>query len=263
MAASCWVGPTAARSLGDAIEVASVVGKDGSASATGSRSASTAPYAKQFPAVTGFGSQALVTWTDNRGLDTSVFAARVDAAGNVLDTDDRGSRTRPLPGMRSRVRPSNGTDALVVWEAAQHAKRGVFGALVHADGTVGAPFVVSDPDGSQQRPTVAWNDRAGAFVVVWYDDRSGAGTDIYGARVAPDGTVLDPDGVALVTGMTGNRWRSPRRVRRRYRHRRVYQDNSSGDWDIAAGSAGIRCPRGDRAAGAADGGRRRSRVMSR
>jgi hypothetical protein len=51
----------------------------------------------------------------------------------------------------------------------------------------------------QDSPAVAFN---GSFLVAWNDRRSGATYDIYGTRVATDGTVQDPNGLALSTGPT-------------------------------------------------------------
>src|SRR5262249_2455289 len=44
-------------------------------------------------------------------------------------------------------------------------------------------------------PTVAFDGTD--YVVAWVDSRTGIHTDIYGARVSPDGSVLDPAGFAI------------------------------------------------------------------
>ena len=69
---------------------------------------------------------------------------------------------------------------------------------------VGPGGAVLDPDGipvatgasAQQLPDAAWDGES--LAVVWQDDRNGW-FDVYGARVSPDGAVLDPAGVALCT----------------------------------------------------------------
>src|SRR4029079_12040901 len=58
-------------------------------------------------------------------------------------------------------------------------------------------IVVSAASGHQKGPTIA-TDGAG-FLVAWEDQRGTSG-DLDGARIGADGTVLDPDGIALVTG---------------------------------------------------------------
>ncbi|MCY1022017.1 MYXO-CTERM sorting domain-containing protein [Pyxidicoccus sp. MSG2] len=60
----------------------------------------------------------------------------------------------------------------------------------------GAPLV------RQGGADVAWG--GGVYLVVWDDDRNG-NTDIYAARVTPDGTVLDPGGIALTTAVNAQK----------------------------------------------------------
>lgn len=51
------------------------------------------------------------------------------------------------------------------------------------------------PDAAQREPDVAWN--GSVYYVVWYERVVGGLSQVYGARVRPDGTVLDPGGVRL------------------------------------------------------------------
>ena len=55
--------------------------------------------------------------------------------------------------------------------------------------------LISGGAGNQSSPRVAFDGTT--FVVVWEDYRSGQRYDIYGARVALDGKVLDPAGIKL------------------------------------------------------------------
>ena len=57
---------------------------------------------------------------------------------------------------------------------------------------------VSSANDVQMLPEVAFgNDN---YMVVWSDARIGDRINIYGARVTPDGTVLDPDGILIGSG---------------------------------------------------------------
>ncbi|MCX7805964.1 MAG: hypothetical protein N3A38_12345 [Planctomycetota bacterium] len=95
---------------------------------------------------------------------------------------------------------------LVVWQSGRFGKgdlRKGFGGLGIAD-IVGcrvdksgkpldeAPFVICGAKDIQERPRVAFGK--GVFLVVWHDLRTGKDWDVYAARVAPDGKVLDADG---------------------------------------------------------------------
>ena len=58
-------------------------------------------------------------------------------------------------------------------------------------------FAVISGDGfAQSYPSAAWNGTN--YLVAWTDNRNG-NNDIYGARIAPDGTVLDPGGFPICT----------------------------------------------------------------
>ncbi|MFH0777716.1 MAG: hypothetical protein V2A71_03705, partial [Candidatus Eisenbacteria bacterium] len=137
----------------------------------------------------------LVVWEVYRGRDVDVFSARVNLTGGALDK-------YPIPISASpgvRWQPdvaSDGSDYLVVWEDLGGGDSDVFGARVRADGTVVETdgFLIAGAQGDQVRPAVAFDGTN--YLVVWTDDRTGS-CDIYGARVAPDGNVLDPDGFAI------------------------------------------------------------------
>ncbi len=141
------------------------------------------------------GNQFLAVWTDARSeRGSDIFAARVSANGTVLDpnglavTDGASVSNAPAVAW-------DGTDFLVVWDTSDDYTPGdIRAARVAPDGTVldpGGFGVVSDPH-DQRSPDLTWNGTH--FLVVWQDDRSGSGFDVYGARVAPDGAVEDPNG---------------------------------------------------------------------
>lgn len=90
---------------------------------------------------------------------------------------------------------------LVVWgDARNEATRGkdIYGRLLDEDGTpIGSDFRISGHRATADEwwPAVAWNSRVDEYLVVWTDFRSDAtrGSQVYGRRVAADGTRVGSD----------------------------------------------------------------------
>ena len=133
----------------------------------------------------------LVVWAD-----PDVWAARVDANGNVLDT--AGICICSAPGTQAEPAVAfDGTNWLVTWQDLRSsAYFDIYGARVSPAGTVLDPggFVVSGAQYSQFNPAVTWD--GANFVVAWQDYRS-IEFDIYAGRVASSGAVLDPEGIMV------------------------------------------------------------------
>ena len=114
----------------------------------------------------------------------------------------------------SRVAPG-GSGYLVVWEDERPVLSGwsstdqplagnsidIYAARLDASGQLldPAPIVITQYGWSQTKPQVAWNEAAGAWLVVWVAERPDwyFYTDIVAARVAADGTLLDPAPIVL------------------------------------------------------------------
>lgn len=93
-----------------------------------------------------------------------------------------------------------GGECLVVWSEPGGAARGmdILGRRVAADGSnLKRAFRISPrtATGDERDPAVAWNATANEYLVVWVDDRNydARGYDIYGRRVAADGTRIGRD----------------------------------------------------------------------
>ncbi len=153
----------------------------------------------------------LVVWTDMRtsyadfqGLDQTgrdVYAARLDAKGNMIDTTpiavtmDFGTQQDPEVAW-------NGQNWLVIWENETPSGTGgaapmkIFGSRVSPDGTVlDVPFEILEAPGfagSMVEIAVAAN---GADWLVVGEADSGGG--LLGVRVAGDGSMIDADPVTL------------------------------------------------------------------
>ncbi len=142
----------------------------------------------------------LVAWQDWRGGNTDIFAARVTPGGVVLDPDGirvaLAAERQELPALSW-----DGENWLVAWADRRSGNWDIGAARVSAQGAVldTAGITVSAASGQQMSPALAFG--SGVYLVVWEDGRSS--NAIYGARVTPQGTVLDPDGIAIASGTAG------------------------------------------------------------
>jgi hypothetical protein len=150
------------------------------------------------PKVSFDGANYLVVWHHTATSASEIRAARVSPTGTVLDstgftvTTADGAQTRPVD------LAFDGTNYLVVWGTSLSSTSDIRGARVSPAGTVLDPtgIAISTSSGSQRWPAVSFDGTN--YLVVWDDGRSG-GRDIYGARVGPDGVVLDGAGIPVST----------------------------------------------------------------
>jgi phosphoribosylformylglycinamidine (FGAM) synthase PurS component len=157
------------------------------------------------PAVGYDGVSFLVVWQDYRGGSNyaDIFGARVTPQGTILDpagiaiAQEANDQDHPAVGF-------DGTNFLVVWgDFRNDSDWDVYGARVTPQGAVLDPpgIAISQAPNNQYVPTLAFG--GGNFLVAWEDKRSGSADDIYGARVTPQGAVLDPGGVPISQAASG------------------------------------------------------------
>ncbi len=117
-----------------------------------------------------------------------------------LPSSPFGTEFEPAPEMEAgQLDPAvafDGSQYLVVW---LQDYEDIYGARVKADGTLldSASFQISNSKVAWLLPSVAFDGTN--FLVVWEDYRNYNRIDTYGARVAPDGTVLDEGGIRIST----------------------------------------------------------------
>jgi hypothetical protein len=150
------------------------------------------------PAVAGNGNNFLVAWRDSR--ETGIKGSLVAMDGTIFSTNG----FVISPAVNDQYTPTVaalGTNYLVAWQdyrlsGSQYFSR-IYAARVTGDGALldTSGMQVSSRPGSQYNPSVAAN--GANFLVVWEDYDSG-GNDIYGARVSPDGVLLDTNAIQIV-----------------------------------------------------------------
>jgi hypothetical protein len=175
---------------------------------------STAQNGQTNPSVAYGGTNYLVVWEDNRTPPTQLYGARVSTDGTVLDPTGfviRSSSSAPGAGFSPAVAYGN-TNYLVVWfdtrNGGSYQYADIYGARVSTSGTVLDPngIAICTASNPQRYPSIAFDGTN--YLVEWLDERNNGNLDIYGARVTPDGTVLDPSGIAISTGSPQVYWAS-------------------------------------------------------
>jgi len=153
---------------------------------------------RQYSPALGFdGANFLVVWEDYRNGYPDVYGARVTPQGTVLDTN--GIVVSQAPSWQlSPALGFDGANFLVVWQDSRDSgSANIYGARVTPGGAVPDTdgFVISKAVYDQKEPALAFD--GADFLVAWEDYRSHTRSDIYGARVTPQGTVLDTNGFVI------------------------------------------------------------------
>ena len=150
------------------------------------------------PALGFDGTNFLVVWEDCRNGDTSdIYGARVTPGGVLLDTSGfvitraQGRQYSPALGF-------DGANFLAVWQDHRSGiNSDIYGARVTSGGTVLDPAGIAITQATREQSAPALEFDGTNFLAVWQDYRGGSYSDIYGARVTPGGTVLDPSGIVI------------------------------------------------------------------
>ena len=166
------------------------------------RVVSDAEWDQASPVVSFDGSQFVAAWRDSRNPSHDIFAARMQQDGTLSDPAGIAVSTAPDPQIAPAI-ASGGGVTLVAWkdqrdQAASGAN--IMGAIIEPDGDLAVGDIAICQEADEQLMTaVAWDPNSSLFVVAWSDLRTDGAADIYAARVAPDGSVLDPCGVPITT----------------------------------------------------------------
>jgi hypothetical protein len=149
------------------------------------------------PSVASDGAGWLTAWTEYLG--TGIRTASIGPDGTVAGGGLLGAPFSTWPS--GPVVAGGAGSYLVAWAEDATELRAV---RVASDGTPldADPITISSVVSAKEAAGIAWDGTS--FLVVWLDARRGAlsdpgyrTSDVYAARVAPDGTVLDPGGFAV------------------------------------------------------------------
>ena len=158
---------------------------------------STAASHQAFPKLAFDGTNYLVAWGDDRsGASWDIYGARVSPAGAVLDPS--GIAISTAAGFQeSAALAFDGMNYLVAWSDSRSGDYDIYGGRVSPAGSVLDPngIAISTAEGAQWYPGVAFDGTN--YLVAWGDLRSDTRGDIFGARMSPAGSVLDPDGILI------------------------------------------------------------------
>ncbi len=124
-----------------------------------------------------------------------VYAARFDAAGQVLDPGGILISGETTSSVDVSV-AAGGAEFLAVWS--ESVNGAILGSIIGTDGEVRASeFAISRSPATARAPAVAYD--GSQYLVVWSDDRD-TEPGIYGTRLRADGSSVDAADVALGTG---------------------------------------------------------------
>lgn len=189
---------------------------------------STITLSDQNPSVTFGDTNYLVTWEMHEINLWHIFGERIDRQGNCFGRFVISNYLTDEDDMNSSV-AFDGTNYLVVWQHKTY-NCDIYGSRVTQGGTNldSNGITISTAANRQVNPSSAFDGNN--YLVVWEDYRSGTG-DIYGARVTQQGTVLDPQGIAICTDV--NTQQSPSISFDGSNYLVLWQDNRRGiDFDI-------------------------------
>ncbi|MFH1221286.1 MAG: hypothetical protein V1694_12665 [Candidatus Eisenbacteria bacterium] len=174
---------------------------------------STAASLQTDPAVA-FGGDYFVVWADLReGTDWDIYGTHLDARGKALERSGIAISTAATAQQCPAV-AFDGVNYLVVWQDGDG--RGDFcrvhGVRVNAEGEVLDPSDIVMPglNFTQVHPAVAFDGVN--YLVVWQDYRDCHDahweSGIYGARIAPDGRLIDASAIPICTEPSSQRYPS-------------------------------------------------------
>ncbi len=172
------------------------------------RAAATGKRDQEDPAIAAGTSTYMVSWTDapvqlDPPYDETIHATRVDANGSVPNPGGTLLTAQNSSMERYSGIAFNSTHYLVGWARNDTQFRGNEPVSIHRLSPTGNvlgtdPTIINRDHNAQDSPEIASN--GSNYLAVWRDDRDyQTRVDIYGVRLGPQGTPLDPQATAIST----------------------------------------------------------------
>jgi hypothetical protein len=160
---------------------------------------STAANDQNYPAIGFDGTNYFVVWEDSRsdGSSFDTYGARVSVGGSVLDLGGIAISTAASDQWLPAI-AFDGTNYLVVWMDSRSSNWDIYGGRVSARGFVldSEGIAICTAASDQNYPAITFDGTN--YLVVWEDYRAGgSSSDIYGARVSAEGSILDLGGTVI------------------------------------------------------------------
>ncbi|MCK4941825.1 T9SS type A sorting domain-containing protein [candidate division WOR-3 bacterium] len=194
-----------------------------------------APFGQYSPSIAFDGTNYCAVWTHNIGGAWAAKGTRVNPMGIVLDPSyinisSGGNALSPHIA-------SSGNDFLAVWVDYRNSYTSpdIYGARIDSNGSVLDPTGIAISTVGEIQYNTSTTFGSTVYFVVWRDNRNGL-HDIYGARIASNGVVLDPNGIAISTATSFQDYASVAFDGTNYLV--VWQDERNGSPDIYGARVG-------------------------
>jgi hypothetical protein len=157
-----------------------------------------------YPALAFADTTFLVAWVDERSaIVQEIYGARITTQGLVLDPTGILIATSLPFDTIVHASPSvafAGTDWFCVYQKNDNdgSDPNIYGRRVATTGTIIDSVLISNAANTQSRPRITFDGTN--YLAIWQDTRPGSDyKEVYGARITPTGTVLEPNGIPIST----------------------------------------------------------------
>jgi hypothetical protein len=148
---------------------------------------------------------AIITWEDNRNINTDIYAQRINASGSVLWTANGVLVANySINLLRPKLTTDGANGAIITW----YVDSPSYDIYAQRVNNLGVPqwlangIIICNATNGQFQPQIVSDDLQGA-IIVWYDTRNQT-LDIYTQRVDGSGTVLWANNGVVLCNAAGN-----------------------------------------------------------